>query len=118
MTVVYHKVLKYDGKEWKVAVPVTIPLTTATSGSDVTVFTPTNGFAVIDVLVITNTDPSTDTNVTIKDGTTTLITLPVSAGQTVTVPIKLVVKDKLTINSSATTVTVVGSGEDYQELVE
>jgi len=118
MVVVYHKNLKYDGKEWKVAVPVTIPLTPVTSGSDVTVFTPKSGFAVIEVLAITNTDASTDTNVTIKDGTKTLITLPVPAGQTVTVPIKLVVKDKLVVNSSATTVTVVGSGEDYQELIE
>ncbi len=114
MVIVYFKQLVYDGKEWKVEVPITVPEQAVTAGTDTTIFTPSAGFAVLDIEI---TDTSGVNNaVTIKDGTTVVKTITVPANGTVTLS-GIVIKNSLVINAGGNAIVFV-KGKDYVELIE
>lgn len=105
------KPTEFDGQTWK---PVYYKTATASVGtSDTTV---ASGKLMIVKMKLVNTDGTNATTVTIKDDTTTIDTIDLSAGETKEVDFPYVIDKSLVMVSSATTVNVVVTYKAWRDL--
>ena len=106
--IVFMKTLEFDGKTWKPFKPITVGAVTVGT-SDTTVYdVPTGEIAVVD-LIIRNPNAAAET-VTIKDGTSTILTVDLDANETKTIT-GLVFSDSIVAAAGTTSAEITVKGK-------